>query len=175
MRRAYPSTTFHAAAAGLAVAALVAAHSATVEWRISRDPAAPAPVPRETLVVESAIPPRALVPVEIIRVIDGDTVEVRAHVWLDQMIVTRVRLRSIDAPELRAACPEEARKAAASRDALAALLDSGRIYLTGLGRDKYGGRVLGDLLTAEGHSISTRMLASGHARPYGGGKRHVWC
>jgi endonuclease YncB( thermonuclease family) len=175
MQRAHPSTTLHAAAAGLAVAVLVAAHAATMEWRIPRAPAAPAPVSRDTFQDEPAITPRALVPVEIIRVIDGDTVEVRAHVWLDQMIVTRVRLRSIDAPELRADCPEEARKATAARDALVTLLESGKIYLTALGRDKYGGRVLGDLLTTEGHSISTRMLSAGHARPYAGGKRQGWC
>jgi micrococcal nuclease len=109
------------------------------------------------------------------RVIDGDTVEVRAHVWLDQMIVTKVRLKSIDAPEFRTACPEEARKAAASQEALMALLHGGRAYLTGLARDKYGGRVLGDLLTQDGRTISQIMLASGHARPYAGGRRQGWC
>jgi endonuclease YncB( thermonuclease family) len=170
-----PSTTVHAAVAGLAVAVLVAGNATSLEWRTPRTPAAPGQIPREVLTTETATPPRALIPVEIIRVIDGDTVEVRAHVWLDQMIMTRVRLRSIDAPELRAGCPEEARKAAAARDALVTLLDSGKIYLTGLGRDKYGGRVLGDLLTAEGHSISARMLTTGHARPYAGGKRQGWC
>ncbi len=175
MRRVLPSTTFYAMVSGLAVAALAAGHTASLEWRTTLAPAAPEQSPREIPLIESAIPPRALIPVDIIRVIDGDTVEVRAHVWLDQMIVTRVRLRSIDAPELRAGCPEEARKAAAARDALVTLLDSGRIYLTGLGRDKYGGRVLGDLLTAEGQSISSRMLTTGHARPYAGGKRQGWC
>jgi endonuclease YncB( thermonuclease family) len=180
MRRANPSTalpsaTVHAAVAGLAVAVLVAGNAASVGWPGSRMQAAPDQLPRETPLIETATPPRALIPVEIIRVIDGDTVEVRAHVWLDQTIVTRVRLRSIDAPELRAGCPGEARKAVAARDALVTLLDSGKIYLTGLGRDKYGGRVLGDLLTAEGHSISTRMLTTGHARPYDGGKRQGWC
>jgi endonuclease YncB( thermonuclease family) len=175
MRRTLPSTTFHATAAGLAVAVLVAGNVASLEWRTPRAAAAPEQPPREIPLIETGTPPRALIPVDIVRVIDGDTVEVRAHVWLDQMIVTRVRLRSIDAPELRAACPEEARKAAAARDALVTLLESGKIYLTGLGRDKYGGRVLGDLLTAEGHSISTRMLTGGHARLYAGGKRQGWC
>jgi endonuclease YncB( thermonuclease family) len=175
MHRALPFTTFYAAAAGMAVATLVAGHAASVGWHNSRAPAGPEQTPREVLATETATPPRALIPVDIIRVIDGDTVEVRAHVWLDQVIVTRVRLRSIDAPELRAGCPEEARKAAAARDALVTLLERGKIYLTGLGRDKYGGRVLGDLLTAEGYSISTRMLTGGYARPYAGGKRQGWC
>jgi endonuclease YncB( thermonuclease family) len=175
MRRALPSTTSYAMIAGLTVAALVTSHAASVGWNSSREPPSAKQLPREIPQIETTIPPRALIPVEIIRIIDGDTVEVRAHVWLDQMIVTRVRLRSIDAPEMRAGCPEEARRAAAARDALVALLGDGKIYLTSLGRDKYGGRVLGDLLTAEGYSISSRMLTTGHARPYAGGKRQGWC
>jgi micrococcal nuclease len=175
MRRVQPSTTFYATIAGLAVAALVAGNAASVGWHSSREAQSTEQRPREILPIETARPPRALIPVEIIRVIDGDTVEVRAHVWLDQSIITRVRLRSIDAPELRSGCPEEARKAAAARDALVTLLESGQIYLTGPGRDKYGGRVLGDLLTADGQSVSTHMLAKGHARPYAGGRRQGWC
>jgi micrococcal nuclease len=125
--------------------------------------------------VEPPVIPRAVIPVEVMRVIDGDTVELKAHVWLDQTVVTRVRLRSIDAPELRAGCPEETRKAVAAQEALMALLHGGRAYLTGLGRDKYGGRVLGDLLTQDGHAISQKMLLSGHARAYVGGRRQGWC
>jgi endonuclease YncB( thermonuclease family) len=175
MHRALPSTTFYAAVAGLAIVMFVVGSTASLDWRATRAPAASENSPRDIPLIETTATPRALIPVEIIRVIDGDTVEIRAQVWLDQTIITRVRLRSIDAPELRAGCPEEARKAAAARDALVTLLESGRIYLTGLGRDKYGGRVVGDLLTAEGHSISTRMLTTGHARPYAGGKRQGWC
>jgi endonuclease YncB( thermonuclease family) len=118
---------------------------------------------------------RQAVPVDILRVIDGDTVEVRAHIWLDQTIVTRVRLKSIDAPELRAGCPLELAKAEAARAKLAALLGEGPAFLTGLARDKYGGRVLGQLVTATGEDAGAHMLGSGHARAYGGGKRTGRC
>ncbi len=173
MDRTPPSAPFYALFASLAVVVVTAA--------VPR-PAIPEAPPKGLVVVTkpdqasaSPGPPRALIPVDVVRVIDGDTVEVRAHVWLDQTIVTRVRLRSIDAPELRSGCPEEARKAAASQEALTGMLHGGRAYLTGLARDKYGGRVLGDLLTADGQAISTRMLAAGHARPYAGGRRQAWC
>mgnify|MGYP001996263084 CR=1 FL=1 len=35
---------------------------------------------------------------EVIRVIDGDTIEVRAEIWLGQYIETNVRLAGMDAP-----------------------------------------------------------------------------
>jgi hypothetical protein len=40
------------------------------------------------------------IPAELVRVIDGDTIEVRARIWLDLDLTTRVRLAGIDAPEL---------------------------------------------------------------------------
>jgi micrococcal nuclease len=167
-----PFTPTCSALASLVVVALVAAQG-------FEPPAAQVPLPPQSVPssspVESPAHPQAVIPVEVIRVIDGDTIEVKAHVWLDQMIITRVRLRSIDAPEMRAKCPEEARRAAASQEALIALLHGGRAYLTSLARDKYGGRVLGELLTLDGHTVSQTMLTSGHARPYAGGRRQGWC
>ena len=45
-------------------------------------------------------------PVDVIRTIDGDTFEARVHLPPDLDLTTRVRLRGIDAPELKAACPQ---------------------------------------------------------------------
>ncbi len=118
---------------------------------------------------------RPLVPVEVLRVIDGDTLEVRAQIWLDQWIVTRVRLRDIDAPETAARCPAEAMRAEAARRHLAGLAAGGPTFLADLGRDKYGGRVLGRLVTADGQDLGRRMLADGHARRYAGRQRQPWC
>jgi endonuclease YncB( thermonuclease family) len=121
------------------------------------------------------LPLRAIVPVDVLRVIDGDTVEVRAHVWLEQSIITRVRLKAIDAPELRSGCPQEVRQAEAAKAEMTRLLAEGRVFLSSLGRDKYGGRVLGALHTSDGTDIGQAMLASGHARRYAGGRRERWC
>src|SRR5215470_4926396 len=46
-------------------------------------------------------------PAEVLRVIDGDTFEARVRVWPGIDITTKVRLRNIDTPELRARCPDE--------------------------------------------------------------------
>ena len=59
--------------------------------------------------------------------IDGDTFEARVHLWPGLNITTRVRLRGIDAPELKARCMEERIKAEAARDALRAILDQGEV------------------------------------------------
>jgi endonuclease YncB( thermonuclease family) len=86
-----------------------------------------------------------------------------------------VRLRGIDAPELRARCPDERRKAEAARDALAAMFDGGSITVLRIGLDKYGGRVLADAATRSVPDISAAMLATGLARAYAGGKWQSWC
>src|SRR5262249_6058564 len=46
-------------------------------------------------------------PADVLRVIDGDTFEAQVHVWPGMEITTKVRLRDIDAPELRAHCSQE--------------------------------------------------------------------
>ncbi|MFM9975718.1 MAG: thermonuclease family protein, partial [Beijerinckiaceae bacterium] len=120
-------------------------------------------------------PLKPRIPVEVIRIIDGDTVEVRAHIWLDQHVTTKVRIRSIDAPERKARCPLEAQMAEISRDRLVTLMGTGPAFLTDLGQDKYGGRVLGSLLTSRGEDVGAILVASGHARTYSGGRRQGWC
>ena len=44
---------------------------------------------------------------EALRVLDGDTFEARVRVWPGFDVTTRVRLRGIDAPEMRARCRED--------------------------------------------------------------------
>jgi micrococcal nuclease len=115
------------------------------------------------------------IPVEVLRVIDGDTVEVRAQIWLDQHITTKVRIRTIDAPELQSACSQERQLAEASRERLLVILGKNRAYLTDIGYDKYGSRILGNILTLQGQDIAGVMVSEGHARPYRGGRRQSWC
>ena len=99
------------------------------------------------------------------RVLDGDTFEARVPVWPGMQITTRVRLRGIDAPELRARCDDEREKALAAREALARLLAQGAVGIARVGQDKYGGRVDADVSTAGTHDVSAAMLQGGFARP----------
>jgi endonuclease YncB( thermonuclease family) len=114
-------------------------------------------------------------PVEVIRTIDGDTFEARVHLSPGLDLTTRVRLRGIDAPELKASCPQELQMAEAATDTLRALLGEGEVTISNIGPDKYNGRVDADVATRMTPNVSSAMLAAGHARSYNGGHRSGWC
>jgi endonuclease YncB( thermonuclease family) len=122
-----------------------------------------------------ALPPRMAHPAEVLRVLDGDTFEARVHLWPGLDVTTRVRLRGIDAPELKARCIEERDLAVASREALRAILDEGQVGIMNVMLDKYGGRVLADASTSRTNNVSSAMLAAKLARSYDGGRREQWC
>ncbi len=100
---------------------------------------------------------------EIVRVIDGDTVEARIHVWLGLDVTTSIRIRDIDAPELRGDCPEAG---AASRDHLIHLLGSIPVSVRDIKHDKYGGRVDAAIALPDGRDVAATQLAAGHAIPW---------
>jgi endonuclease YncB( thermonuclease family) len=112
--------------------------------------------------------------VEVLRTLDGDTFVARIRLP-DRSLVTRVRLRGIDAPELRAACDRELRMAEVATRSLRALLDQGEVVIFNVGPDKYAGRIVADAATARTPSVSAALLASGQVRPYDGGHRAGWC
>jgi endonuclease YncB( thermonuclease family) len=113
--------------------------------------------------------------VDVLRTIDGDTFEARVHLSPGSDPTTRVRLRGIDAPELKAACPQELQLAEAAGAALRGLLDEGGVTIHNIGPDKYRGRVVADVATRRTDDISAALIARGHARSYRGGHRSSWC
>jgi len=142
--------------------------------------ALPAPRPAAAASAHASFeaPARAVLPgypAEVIRVLDGDTFEARVRVWPGMDITTKVRLRGIDAPEMRARCAEERIKATAARDALSALLARGQVGISEVSLDKYGGRVLAAASARETGNVAQALLGAGHVRRYGGGRRESWC
>tara|TARA_R110002110_G_scaffold4877_5_gene24678 strand:- start:4938 stop:5432 length:495 start_codon:yes stop_codon:yes gene_type:complete len=115
------------------------------------------------------------VPAEVMRVIDGDTLVVRARIWLGQSVETHVRLAGIDAPELRGKCEREKTRARAAREALAALVATGPIALSAIEAGKFGGRVIARVETALHEDASSALITGGHVRAYEGGARAGWC
>jgi endonuclease YncB( thermonuclease family) len=113
-------------------------------------------------------------PVDVIRTIDGDTFEARVHLSPGLDLTSRIRLRGIDAPELKASCPQELQMAEAASDALRGLLGEGEVAIFNIGPDKYSGRVVADVATRKTANVSSALLAAGHARSYGGGHRVGW-
>src|SRR5271167_3168598 len=114
-------------------------------------------------------------PAEVLRVIDGDTFEARVHLWPGLDITTKIRLRGIDAPELKARCLAERSMAEAARDALGDMLAEGAVGVSAITLDKYGGRVVADAGTRSIVNVSAQLLAKGYARSYDGRRRRGWC
>lgn len=127
------------------------------------------------IVLQHAGNPDARQAVDVIRTIDGDTFLARVHQRDGRDLLTRVRLRGIDAPELKASCQNELMKAEAATDALRELLGQGGVAIYNIGPDKYEGRVVADVATKRTANVSAALLASGHVRSYNGGHRDGWC
>ncbi len=108
------------------------------------------------------------------RVVDGDTLAVRAQVWIGPDIDVLVRLRRIDAPELRGDCSGEIALARDATAALAAIVDSGPVTLLRIEGDKYFGRVVADVSIAQ-EDVSRMLIETGLVRSYHGGTRAPWC
>lgn len=111
---------------------------------------------------------------DVVRVIDGDTFEAAARIWLGEAVDIRVRIEGIDAPELHARCEAERRRAEAARDYLARRIGGGEVELSRVRYGKYAGRVLAAVHDSAGN-VGAAMIDRGLARPYHGGHRRPWC
>lgn len=113
--------------------------------------------------------------ISVVRVLDGDTFVADAHVWPGQRVRVSVRIRGIDAPELRSRCKTEKREAIRARALLETMLDTGDVSLTHIGGDKYYGLVLADVATPDHPELAKALIDAGVAQPYGGGSRPRVC
>lgn len=111
----------------------------------------------------------------VVDVLDGDTFVAEAQVWPGQTVRTNVRIRGIDAPEMKSRCAAEYRAALRARDALAQLIGKGSVSISNIGGAKYYGRVLADVKTRDGVPVASEMLGRSLVRAYSGGRRKSWC
>ena len=110
------------------------------------------------------------------RVIDGDSIVISAHLWLNLYQETVLRLAHVDAPELRGKCPAEKAKAEeALRFVKQWLEGSDTLTIHDIQQDKFGGRVVGRITNERNEDLGQLLLASQLARPYKGEKRRSWC
>ncbi|OEJ64945.1 thermonuclease family protein [Magnetovibrio blakemorei] len=114
------------------------------------------------------------IPAELVSVRDGDTIDVKARIWLGQTINVAVRINGIDTPELKGKCEAEIRLAHEAKVALGSLLNGGTIQLTDIQHGKYAERVLATV-TVDKLNVADRLMELKLARPYTGGKRGSWC
>lgn len=105
----------------------------------------------------------------LVKVVDGDTVLVEAMPWPDHKVSTYVRLRGIDAPELKSKCPTFRKAALRAKEELIDLVNGqGIVSLTAISGDKYFGRVVADLTLRGGISPAQHLLDAGLVEPYQG-------
>ena len=124
------------------------------------------------------------VPIKVViyDVYDGDTVKFlmfcgpKCH----EVIKLSLRLLGIDTPELRSGqgrLPEEKIAGEMARKRLAELIGFGKEVLTTIiirDWDKFGGRVLGDIILPSGKSVVEVLIAEGYGRLYIGDKKEPW-
>jgi endonuclease YncB( thermonuclease family) len=88
-----------------------------------------------------------------------------------------VRIFGVDTPEKghRAQCPQENQLAQQASKYTTQLIQQGkRIQVTLYGWDKFGGRVLGDIIV-DGQSVRFGLIQNGLAREYYGDAKQSWC
>ena len=109
--------------------------------------------------------------IELLKIVDGDTIDVRIDLGFNVWHKCRVRLMGINAPESRTSDKSEKVKGLAAKNWLTEILQSAQadIEMQSHGEGKYG-RVLGTLFIND-VNINELMVKEGHAVHYDGGKR----
>lgn len=115
------------------------------------------------------------VPARVERVVDADTVEVRARIWPGHEVLTRVRLEGADAPETwRPRCEAEREAGEAASGFVQARLPEGaEAALREVRLGSFAGRVIARLTLEDGRDLSDLLIAAGHAVPHG--EDGAWC
>ena len=104
--------------------------------------------------------------IDVLRVIDGDTIDASIDLGFDVKIKKRVRFMGINTPESRTRDLEEKAKGLEAKAFTKDLLensDDGKFSIISYGLGKYG-RVLGELFV-KGHekSVKDLLIENGHA------------
>ena len=112
--------------------------------------------------------------IELIRVIDGDTIDAYIDLGFSVKVKKRIRFMGINTPESRTRDLEEKKRGLAAKDRVVCLLDEcDTIQLISHGVGKYG-RCLGELHINTGgelKNLNELLISEGHAVAYFGGKR----
>lgn len=116
---------------------------------------------------------------DVIKIIDGDTIVVKAKIWLNQDLETAVRLRGVDAPEIKGKCPEEIYLAQQAKHFIENKI-SKNVFLYNISLDKYGGRVVANVVYYDSvakinKDLGSELLQNNLGIVYNGGHKKSWC
>lgn len=114
----------------------------------------------------------------ILRVIDGDTVAFQAPFLPDPLKKElSIRVFGVDTPEkgFRSQCQSEDLLGKAATNFTKDTIANGKkLQIVLMDWDKYGGRVLGDVII-DGQSLRMLLINKGYAREYYGEAKTSWC
>lgn len=131
-----------------------------------------------SLVIAACAQSQQLYQYKIVKVIDGDTVEFEAPFLPKELKQTlKLRIYGIDTPEkgALAKCSEEMEKSITAKQFTEQqIANAGSTSIVLIKWDKYGGRVLGDVVI-DGTRLSKLLIDNRYAVPYNGGKKQSWC
>lgn len=103
---------------------------------------------------------------EIVKVVDGDTIDCAVSLGFDVSVRQRIRLYGVDAPESRTRDLEQKKYGKASKRFVKDFLNSDYILLKTREKGKYG-RYLGDFCVND-KWLCDEMVKAHHAVPYYG-------
>lgn len=106
---------------------------------------------------------------KVIRVIDGDTVDVFAYTWPDELKQVRIRFPDIQAGETthRAKCAAELNAGLRAKSYLSKRLPEGTaVSLNDIRHGKYARRMVARIVDSSGRDIATELVDVGHALPW---------
>jgi len=131
-----------------------------------------------TLVFAQRTPQGVTYPADIIRINDGDTVVISAP-FLPPPLKPElaVRVFGVDTPEKNhlAKCESERQRGLAATEFTKKMVSQSQQRQVVLyGWDKFGGRVLGDIIL-NGQSLRVMLIQNGFAREYYGEAKTSWC
>ena len=119
---------------------------------------------------------------KVIRIVDGDTIDIEIDLGFDLTKKERVRLGGIDTPEKRTKNLEEKAMGLEATEYLTALLDGAPQLTVTTEKDGKFGRMIGTLYlspdmlpdgsNSTGSSINQAMIDDGFAWKYDGGTKH---
>ncbi|NDD82990.1 hypothetical protein EBZ38_01725 [bacterium] len=114
----------------------------------------------------------------VTRVIDGDTVAIEAK-WVPAPLKPEISIRiyGVDTPEVkgRAQCQTEAILGAKASEYTKKLVSGAKDKKVVLLKwDKYGGRILGDIIL-DNKSLREALIQNGYAKEYYGDAKTSWC
>lgn len=118
---------------------------------------------------------------KVVKVVDGDTLQVQPSWLIPELSPLKVRVLGVDTPEHGglAKCPSEAALADKAKAFTTAMVNDAiakkkQITFANIQWDKYGGRVDATVSIA-GKDLTTELINAGLARAYDGGKKSSWC